>query len=189
MLAQLSARRIEILLGLVMIALAYVAVTDFLAAQTARTLYEDALSEQRDLEAEAAQYNLDGMEAELARLLSGNGESAVPTRPEMELKISEIARLINEAPVNLGPIVQSEVRKTVSNSDIGLSADSPAPRPYQGIELSLILDGEVDSLLGLSERILANVPEATYADVVLSQSTVGTDASMSLRVLLYHQPL
>ncbi|MDA0799029.1 MAG: hypothetical protein O2826_11750 [Chloroflexi bacterium] len=188
MLKRIVQHRIDILLFAVAGALVAAAVMAVLQGQEARTTYLDALNAQRDLEVEAAQYNISGMVSELGRLSNGDGESAVPLRGAVELKISEIARLITESGMKLGPIVQGELTTTVANEDIGLSADVPEPRSYEGIELALSLDGDVEGLLGLSDRILSNVPEATLADIVISQSTSADDASLALRVLLYHQP-
>lgn len=188
MLKRIVRHRIDILLIVVAGALVAAAVMAVLQGQEARTAYLDALNEQRDIEAEAAQYNISGMISELDRLSNGDGESAVPLRGAVELKISEIARLITESGMKLGPIVQGELTTSVANEDIGLSAEVPEPRTYEGIELALSLDGDVEGLLGLSDRILSNVPEATFSDIVVTQSTASDDASLSLRVLLYHQP-
>jgi hypothetical protein len=188
MLKRLARYRIDLLLALVGVLVVPFGGMAFLDNQAARSAYLEAFDDQREFEAEAATYNIGGMLDERDRLASGTDGGVVPARGEVELKISEIARLISESGLALGLIVQGELTQTVANTNIGLEAELPEPRLYEGIELTLSLDGDVTGLLGVSDRILANVPEATFSDIVITQSTTGIDASLSLRVLLYHEP-
>ena len=189
MITRLRRRPIDLLLTLVAVSLVVAAVMGYLQERTSTLDLREARDEQSALEREAAQFNLDAMAVELERLTDGTGDSAFPTRATVEAKISEIARLIEEARVELGPIVLGEIAAGVANGDIGLASEEPAPRSYQGIELNLSLDGPVEELLGLSERLLANVPEATLADLAISQVSADAAATLTVRVLLYHRPL
>ena len=186
--ARLRGRRTEVLLAIVAVALIVLAGRGFAQERSSRVAAQDAEAQRIELEDEAALYDLDRLIEERDRLARGDGSSALPSYADAESEISEIAGLIRQSNLDLGPFFRNELSTVVTNDDIGLASEVPAPRTYSAIELTLQLNGDVRGLLDLAELLLTDVSGATFHDLVIEQDPVARTASLSVRVLFFHQP-
>ena len=186
--ARLRGRRTEVLLAIVAVALIVLAGRGFAQERSSRVAAQDAEAQRMELEDEAALYDLDRLIEERDRLARGDGSSALPSYADAESEISEIAGLIRQSNLDLGPFFRNELSTVVTNDDIGLASEVPAPRTYSAIELTLQLNGDVRGLLDLAELLLTDVSGATFHDLVIEQDPVARTASLSVRVLFFHQP-
>lgn len=188
MMARLRGRRTEVLLAIVAVALIVLAGRGFVQERSSRLTAQDAEAQRIELEDEAALYDLDRLIEERDRLARGDGSSALPSYADAEFQISEIGRLIRQSNLDLGPFFRNELSTVVTNDDIGLASEVPEPRTYPAIELTLQLNGDVRGLLDLAELLLTDVSGATFHDLVVEQDPVARTASLSVRVLFFHQP-
>lgn len=185
MLATLNRHRFEVLLALAAAVVLYYGAQGLLAMQDAQAAFVDARDTQREIEAEAAQYNVEALRVERDRLLASGPVSAFPTADEVEQDIGVIASLLEDPLIELGPIVMGDIADEVTDADIG--QPGTGARQYGGVEMLLSLDGDVFDLLDLANRILASVPNATFQDVSLTLAEEpGEPSTLSVRVVLYY---